>query len=59
MTSETIDLEAIVDKAGISKENVPKVRAYLEKVVNDPSLNIDAYELTMICRAYNDGLNAR
>jgi hypothetical protein len=43
----------------IREENELKVKAYLEKVVKDLDFNIDAYELQMICIAYNDSLKAR
>ncbi len=46
-------------KVNIRKENEINVKNYLEKVVSDLDFNIDAYELKMICIAYNDGLNTR
>jgi len=53
------DIDSIMAKVNIRKENEMNVKNYLEKVVKDLDFNIDAYELKMICVAYNDGLNAR
>ncbi len=55
----TINIDSIMAKVNIRKENEINVKNYLEKVVSDLDFNIDAYELKMICIAYNDGLNAR
>ncbi len=54
-----INVEAIMAQVDIRQENQTNVKNYLEKVVGDLDFNIDAYELKMICIAYNDGLNAR
>ncbi len=55
----TINVEAIMAQVDIREENKTNVKSYLEKVASNLDFNIDAYELKMICIAYNDGLNAR